>query len=123
MEFVLLHKYYWFIDGSIKSFHIDVQNSSASIDLVVRRYRNGKIPVQVKEEDLVTCTLRLTFHDLIQVSLLNKFPTQGYYLNFSTSESSEEVGISFNVHDSSNHVYEKDNWIIKAKRVAWKEVE
>jgi hypothetical protein len=34
----------------------------------------------------------------------------------------EEIGISFNVHKNSSYVYEKDNRVIKAKRITWSEV-
>lgn len=77
----------------------------------------------IDQRDLVPCIVRLTFQDLIEASLFDKFPTQGYYLNFCTfGNNGDEVGISFNVHDSSNYVYEKDNWVIKAKWMTWKEL-
>ena len=55
-----------------------------------------------------TCTLKIIMEDLIEVSLFDKFPTQGYYLNFSTAElAKREVKISFNVHDSSSYNMKK----------------
>lgn len=119
-----LHEYYSLIAGSIKSFHLDIQHNTAEIELLVSRHINRKLLVgQINERDLVPCIVRLTFQDLIEASLSDKFPTQGYYLNFCTlGNNGDEVGISFNVHDNSNYVYEKDNWVIKAKWVTWKEV-
>lgn len=119
-----LHEHYWLIGGSIKAFHLDIQNNTAEIELLVSRHINGKLLVgQINERDMVPCTIRLTFQNLIEASLFDKFPTQGYYLNLSLSgNNSEEVGISFNVHDNSSYAYEKDNWMIKAKWMTWIEV-
>lgn len=119
-----LHEYYWLNGGAIKSFHLDIQSNTAEIELLVSRHINRKLLVgQIDQRDLVPCIVRLTFQDLIEASLFDKFPTQGYYLNFCTfGNNGDEVGISFNVHDSSNYVYEKDNWVIKAKWMTWKEV-
>jgi hypothetical protein len=118
-----LHENYWFQDGAIKSFHLDVQNNIAAIELSVRRHPNGKLLGRINEKDLVPCTIRLTFQDLIETSLFDKFPTQGYYLNFTSYENNgEEVGISLNVHDNSSYIYEKDNWVIKSKRMTCDEV-
>jgi hypothetical protein len=119
-----LHEKYWFHDGAIKSFHLDIENNTAEIELFVRRHRsNKKLSGQIQEGELVPCTIRLTFEDLIETSLFDKFPTQGNYLNFSTYRNNEkEVGISFNVHDNSSYTYDKDNWVIKAKRMTWKEI-
>ena len=124
MEIHQLHEYYWLNGGSIKSFHLDIQNNTAEIKLLVSRHTNGKLLLgQINESDLVPCTVRLIFQDLIEASLFDKFPTQGYYLNFlAFGNNGDEVGISFNVHDNSNYVYEKDNWVIKAKWMTWKEV-
>lgn len=124
MNILQLHEYYWLHSGSIKVFHLDIQNNTAEIELLVSRFINRKLLAgQINEKDKVPCTLRLTFHNLIEASLFDKFPTQGYYLNFSLFENdSEEVGISFNVHDNSSYIYEKDNWVIKAKWVTWQEV-
>lgn len=118
-----LRKHYWFHDGSIKSFHLDITNNTAEIQLLIKRHITGKLRGQIHEGDLVPCTLKLIFEDLVEASLFDMFPTQGYYLEFNTySEGSEEVGISFNVHDNSNHTYEKHNWVIKAKHVEWQEM-
>jgi len=119
-----LHEYYWLNGGSIKAFHLDIQNNTAEIELMVSRHINRKLLVgQINERDMVSCTIRVTFQHLIEASLFDKFPTQGYYLNFSLFENNgEEVGISFNVHDNASYIYEKDNWMIRAKRVTWKEV-
>ncbi|HEV8272624.1 MAG TPA: hypothetical protein VGQ04_15035 [Chitinophagaceae bacterium] len=119
-----LHEHYWLNGGAIKSFHLDIQNNTAEIQLSVSRHINGKLLVgQINEKDLVPCIIKLTFQELIEASLFDKFPTQGYYLNFCTfGNNGAEVGMSFNVHDNSNYVYEKDNWVIKSKRMTWKEV-
>ena len=119
-----LHEYYWFNGGAIKSFHLDIQNNAAEIELLVSRHTNRKLlGGQINERDLVPCSVTLTFQGLIEASLFDRFPTQGYYLNFCAfGNNGDEVGISFNVHDNSNYVYEKDNWVIKAKWMTWKEV-
>ena len=119
-----LHEYYWLNGGSIKAFHLDIQNNTAEIELLVSRHTKGKLLVgQINENDMVPCTIRLTFRNLIEASLFDKFPTEGYYLNWSLfGNDGEEVGISFNVHDNSSYIYEKDNWVIKAKWMIWKEV-
>jgi len=118
-----LREQYWFHDGAIKSFRLEIQNSSAEIELLVRRHPSGKLAGQIHEEDLIPCTLQITFEGLIEISLFDKFPTEGNYLNFSAfGKDGEEVCISFNVHDSSSSIYEKDNWVIKAKRIIWKEI-
>ena len=123
MDINHLHEQYWFHDGAIKSFRLDIQNSTAAIELLVKRHIGGKLAGQIQEKDLLSCTLRLVFEDLVEVSLFDKFPTQGYYLNFSSyGKMGEEVGVSLSVHDNSNHVYEKDNWVIKARRITWREV-
>jgi hypothetical protein len=89
----------------------------------VRRINSRQPSGQIQEKDLLPCTLRLTFEELVEISLFDKFPTQGYYLGFcSFNEYDQAVGISINVHDSSSYVYEKDNWIVKSKSVRWKEV-
>jgi hypothetical protein len=118
-----LHEYYWLNGGLIKVFHLDIQNNTAEIELLVSRHTNRELLVgQINEKDLVPCTIRLTFQNLIEASLFDKFPTQGYYLNLSLfGNNGEEVGISFNVHDNSSYVYEKNNWMIKAKWMTWKE--
>ena len=117
-----LYGQYWFHDGAIKSFHLDIQNNRIEVELFVKRIRN-RPPGPLREKELEPCTLQLIFEELIEVSLFDRFPTQGYYLNFSTfNNSSNGIEVSFNVHDSSNSVYEKDNWVIKARQIAWKEV-
>ena len=119
-----LPEQYSFHDGAIKSFYLDIQNSTAEIEMLVRRIISRRPSGQIQENDLVPCILRLTFEDLLEVSLFNKLPTQGYYIGFcSFKENDQAVGISINVHDSSNYVYEKDNWLVKAKSITWKEVE
>ena len=124
MNILQLHEHYWLNGGSIKAFQMDIQNNIAEIELLVGRHTHGKLLIgQINERDIVPCTIRLTFQDLIEISLFDKFPTQGYYLNFCVfGNDGEEVGISFNVHDNSSYVYEKDNWMIKAKRMTWREV-
>jgi len=119
-----LHEHYWLPGGSIKAFTLDIQNNTAEIELSVSRHTDGKLLVgQINEREMVPCTIRIRFQNLIEASLFDKFPTQGYYLNFSLfGNNGEEVGISFNVHDNSSYIYEKDNWMIKAKWVTWKEV-
>jgi len=119
-----LHEYYWLHGGAIRSFHLDIQNNTAEIELLVSRDSNGKLLVgQLNERDMVPCTIRLTFQDLIEASLFDKFPTQGHYLNFCLfGNNGEEVGISFNVHDNASYIYEKDNWVVKAKSMEWKEI-
>jgi hypothetical protein len=118
-----LHGQYWFHDGAIKSFHLDIQNNYLEIELFVNRINRTSPSGRLQKEDLTPCTLNLRFEKLIEISLLNKFPTQGYYLDFSTfNKNSEGLEVCFNVHDNSSAVYEKPNLIIKAKKVAWKEV-
>ena len=118
-----LNKQYWFHDGAIMSFHLDILNSRVEIVLHVRRISKERKPGPLQEQDLSPCTLQLICTDLIEVSLFERFPTQGYYLNFTTiNDSVHGIELSFNVHDSSSYVYEKDNWVIKAKQIKWKEV-
>lgn len=123
MNISQLREYYWFHNGSIKSFRLDIPNNTAEIQVQVKKHINGKLSGQFQERDLVPCTLKLTFEDLIETSLFDRFPTQGYYLDFkSYGNGDEEVGISFNVHDNSSYTYETDNWVIKARRVNGEEV-
>ena len=119
-----LHEYYSLNGGAIKSFHLDIQNNTAEIELLVSRDSNGKLLVgRLNENDMVPCTIRLTFQDLIEASLFDKFPTQGHYLNCSLfGNNGEEVGMSFNVHDNASYIYEKDNWVVRAKWMGWKEI-
>jgi hypothetical protein len=122
MNIILLREQYWFHDGVVRAFHLDLQQSHAEIELFVRRIRKQNPSGPLKEEDLDPCTLQLVFDDLIEVSLFDKFPTQGNYLNFSTFDNGgSEFGVSLTVHDSSSHI-EKDNWVIKSRRIEWKEV-
>jgi hypothetical protein len=123
MNIERLHGQYWFHDGAVKSFRLDIQNDCIEIELFVKRIKRISPYGPLQQEDLTPCTLYLKFEKLIEVSLLNKFPTQGYYLNFSTfNKGSEGIEVCFNVHDNSSSVYEKPNWVIMAKRVVWKEV-
>lgn len=64
--------------GSIKALHLDIQNNTAEIELLVSRHINGELLVgQSNERDMVPCAIRLTFQNLIEASLFDKFPTQG----------------------------------------------
>ena len=119
-----LHEQYWFSEGQVKSFQLDIQNNKAEIELLTKRIINKGPNGQILENGLKPCTLRITFENLIELSLFDKFPTQGYYLDFNTYNNGEEdFAISLNVHDNSSYVYEKDNWFIKAKNITWKEIE
>jgi hypothetical protein len=123
MDISRLHGQYWFAGGAVKSFHLDIQNSRIEIVLFVKRIKRDRASGSLQENDLEPCTLQLTFERLIEVSLFNKFPTQGYLLNSTTFDNTGNgMEVSFHVYDSSNYVYEKDNWVIKAKRITWKEV-
>lgn len=123
MDIIELHKYYWFHDGSIKSFYLDIPTNTAEIQILVTRHVDRHLLEQIDEKDMISCTLKIMFEGLIETSLFDKFPTLGYYLDFkSYSKGEEEVGISFNVHDNSSHTYEADNWVIKAKQVKWEEI-
>lgn len=118
-----LLKQYWFHDGALKSFHLDIENNRIEITLSIRRVKNYRPLGPMQEEDLEPCTLQLIFENLSEMSLFNRFPTQGYYLNFSTfNNTGKGIEVSFNIHDSSSHVYDHDNWIIKAKQITWKEL-
>ena len=120
MNISKFHQHYWTHDGRIKSFRLDIQSNAVEIELLVKKL-NGK--GQINEKDLIPCTLKLTFQQLIEVSLFDKFPMDGYYLEFVTyNGNGREVGLSINVFDNSSYVYEKPNWMIKAKRVSWEEV-
>ena len=121
MDVHQIHEHYWLSEGAIKSFHLDIQNNTAEIELSVRRCAKGKKQGPITLLD--PCVLRLTFQGLMEVSLFDKLPTDGYYLKFSLHQDNEkEIGLSFNVHDSSNQIHEQDNWVIKAKTMVWKEV-
>jgi hypothetical protein len=107
--------YYLFDDGRIKLFHLDIQNNTAEIELIVSRktIENGSAP----------CTLRLTFQNLIEASIFDKFPMDGYYLEFRLYQNNgKEFGVFIEVYDNSSQMPEKHNWVIKSKRVSWKEV-
>jgi hypothetical protein len=107
----------------LKSFGLDIEKNTLEIELVAKRITSaGKR--ETHETDLTPCIVKLTFMELIEVSLFDRFPTDGYYIEFSTGQISNrnEVELSINVFDNSSYVYEKPNWIIKAKRVSWKEI-
>jgi hypothetical protein len=122
MNISKFHQHYRTHDGRIKSFHLDIENNVAEIELFVKRIITpGK--GRISEEDLIPCTLKLTFRQLIEVSLFNRLPSDGYYLEFVTyNDNDSEVGLLINVFDNSSYVHEKPNWVIKAKRVSWEEV-
>lgn len=121
MHIEALTYHYWFHNGKLISFHLDIQKDSVEIEIevnkILKRKANGMI------EDMAPCNLKIKMEDLIEVSLFDKFPTQGYYLNFSTAKlAKREVEISFNVHDSASYTYEKDNWNVRAKKIEWVEL-
>jgi len=124
MDFRQILERFWFHGGAIKSFHLDIPNNLAEIELSLKRHIDGKLLIgEIKESELVPVILRLTFHELVEASLFDKFPTQGHYIDFSTFViDGNKVGISFNVHDSASYVYEKDNWVIKSKIMTWEEI-
>jgi len=125
MNFSKFRSHYWTHDGLIKSFRLDISNNIVEIELSVRKMENGKaLPNQIDDNEMVPCSLRLTFHELIEVSVFDRFPTDGYYLEFITSYDSNgrEVSLSINLFDSSNYVYEKPNWVIRSKTVSWQEI-
>ena len=125
MNFSKFHKHYWTNDGVIKSFRLDIPNSIVEIELSVRKREIRKaLSNSTNDHELVPCTLRLTFRYLIEVSLFDKFPSDGYYLEFITGYDGNggEVCLSINLFDSSNYVYEKPNWVIRSKRVSWEEI-
>src|SRR5687767_1769319 len=116
MKIEQIHRQYWFHDGRIKSFHLDIETNRVEIELFVKRIKGSRPSGALLEENLEPCTLQLLFEKLIEVSLFDRFPTQGYYLNFSTfNNTGKGIEVCFNVHDSADHIYEKDNWIIKSK--------
>ena len=123
MDISELLKYYWFFGGSIKSFHLDIPNNTAEIQILVKRDINRHYLGRVEEKNMMPCTLSIRFEGLIEISLFDRFPTLGYYLDcMSYGKDGEEVGFSFNVHDNSNYTYETDNWVIKAKHIHWVEI-
>ena len=125
MNFSKFNNHYWTPDGVIKSFHLDVPNSIAEIELSVHKREIGKaLSNSTNDKELVPCTVRLTFRYLIEVSLFDKFPSDGYYVQFITgyNENGGEVCLSINLLDNSSHVYERPNWVIRAKRVSWQEI-
>jgi hypothetical protein len=108
-------------DGAIKSLYPDIAANSIVIELLVKRNalqgKNGPATL------LDPCTIRLTFHELIEASLFDKFPTMGHYIESCIGgNNGEEVTWSFVVHDSASYIHEKYNWVIKAKWLSWKEV-
>src|SRR5687768_14291901 len=117
-----LHDQYWFHDGAVKSFHLDVRNSRAEIELLVSRIRKG-YSSPLRKEDLLPCTLQMVFEHLIEVSLFDRFPTQGIWIDFSANKNmADQIEVCLNIHDHSSYVYEKPNWVIRAKQINWKEV-
>jgi hypothetical protein len=109
-------------DGQIRIFRLDIQNNTAEIEITARRC---KVEKEGKPLTLLDpCLLRITFQDLIEISLFDKFPSGGYFIHYGFCYDNHLVtGLSFNVHDSASYVHEKDNWVIKAKNISWKEVE
>ena len=124
MHITALFYHYWLHGGTVRSFHLDLPNNSATIELNVEKILRPKPTGPLQKSDLLPCTLRIIFEDLLEVSLSNKLPSMGYYIDISTSElRKSEMGFALNLHDSSSSIYEKDNWVIKSKRVRWEEIE
>ncbi len=123
MNIERLHGQYWFHDGAVKSLRLDIPNDCIEIELFVKRIKRIGSPGPLQQQDLTPCTLNLRFEKIIEVAVLNKFPTHGYYLEFATfNMGSDGIQVSFNVHDNSNSFYDKPNWVVRAKRVDWIEV-
>jgi hypothetical protein len=125
MNFSKFNNLYWTRDGVIKSFHLDIPNSIAEIELSVHKREIGKaLSNSTNDKELLPCNVRLTFRYLIEVSLFDKFPSDGYYVEFITGYNINggEVCLSINLFDNSSHVYERPNWVIRAKRVSWQEI-
>jgi len=123
MNFSKFRQDYWTDGGRVRSFHLDVEKNTAEIELILKRkITPGK--ERIYEEDLIPCVVRLSFRQLIEISLFDEFPTDGYYLEFITGGigNGNDVELSINVFDSSSHVHERPNWTIKAKRVLWEEI-
>jgi hypothetical protein len=105
-----LFKQYWFHDGLIKSFYLDIEANKAVLKFYVNRIKDGHSG-NIEKKDLEPCYLELVFENLMEISLFDKLPTMGYYLSINSSSiPNKEVEMCINVHDSSNHTYEKDNW-------------
>lgn len=113
---------YWFHDGALQVVHLNVAANSAVLELAVKRIISGKASGNLQKENLVPCTLKLFFEDLVEATLINKFPTQGHYLDFTLYEYKGEVTASFLVHDNSSSIHANDNWVVKARKLTWKEV-
>jgi hypothetical protein len=127
MNISKLHQQYWFHDGQIKSFHLDIQTGTIEIELLIKRKtkEQGGISEQggINEKNLIPCDLKLTFRQLIEVSIFDKFPTDGYYLEFVTfNGGGSEVALFITLFDNSSYGYDKPNWVVKSKRVSWEEV-
>ena len=118
-----LFKHYWFQDGVIKSFYLDLEANKAVIKFSVRRIKDVNIS-RIKTNNLEPCDLELVFENLKEISLINKLPSMGYFLDFKTGPgtSIDEIELSIEVHDSSYHFYEKENWKITAGRLSWREI-
>ena len=85
MNFSKFNNHYWTPDGVIKSFHLDVPKSIAEIELSVHKREIGKaLSNSTNDKELLPCNVRLTFRYLIEVSLFDKFPSDGYYVEFIT---------------------------------------
>ena len=117
-----LRDQYWFHNGAVKSIHLDLQNSRAEIQLQVSRIKSG-YSSPLRKGDLVPCTLHMVFEQLIEVSLSDRFPTQGNWIDFSANrDRADLVELCINIHDSSTYIYEEPNWVIRAKQITWKEL-
>lgn len=119
MNFNDVSDHYWLPDGAIKSFYLDIQRQRVEVELSVRRCAKGKKQEHVTLQE--PCILKLTFQEIIEVSMFDNFPTDGYYLDFCYYDNDHEVGFSLNIFDNSSQLHEKYNWVIKAKKMSWAE--
>src|SRR5436189_1347155 len=61
MNFSKFHNHYWTSDGVIKSFHLDIPNSIAEIQLSVHKREMGKaLSNSSNDKELLPCNVRLT---------------------------------------------------------------
>ena len=114
------HRHYWTHNGRVKSFRLDVEKNTIEIELEAKRITSlGK--GQVHEKDFTSCIVKLTFIRLIEVSLFDRFTTDGYYIEFITgeNENGNEVELSINIFDNSSHVHERPNCVTKTQRISW----
>ena len=101
-------------DGEIHSLKLEYASettqNSMIIDLKVKKY--------ISKNKFVPCLLRLIFSELIELSIYEDFGTEGNYSDITILfEVKDEYYFSFDPYDNKNKQNDKDNFIIKARKL------